>query len=82
MQVSKGRLEAVRQEIAALRDKLRPLEMRYESEKGRLDELRALQKKKEELEVKLHQAEMRMDLAMVADIKYATPIPALAQLAT
>ena len=69
MQVSKERLDQVRQEIAALKDKLRPLEMRYEMEKKRLDDIRALQKKKEELEIKLQQAEMRMDLAMVADIK-------------
>ena len=38
-------------------------------EKKRLDDIRALQKKKEELEIKLQQAEMRMDLAMAADIK-------------
>ena len=69
MQVSKERLDQVRQEIAALKDKLRPLEMRYEMEKKRLDDIRALQKKKEELEIKLQQAEMRMDLAMAADIK-------------
>lgn len=68
MQVSKERLDQVRQEIAALKDKLRPLEMRYEMEKKRLDDIRALQKK-EELEIKLQQAEMRMDLAMAADIK-------------
>lgn len=69
LQVSKGRLDTVRQEIAALKDKLAPLEMRYNLEKSRLDEIRRLQKKKEELEVKLQQAEMRMDLAIVADIK-------------
>ena len=59
----------MQQEIAALKDKLQPLEMRYEKEKNRLDEIRRLQKKKEELDIKLQQAEMRMDLAMVADIR-------------
>lgn len=67
--MSKGRLDTVRQEIAGLKDKLAPLEMRYNLEKSRLDEIRRLQKKKEELEIKLQQAEMRMDLAIVADIK-------------
>ena len=35
-----------------------------------LDELRALQKKRDELLVRLETAQNRMDLAMVADIKY------------
>ena len=69
MQVSKERLEQVQQEIAALKEKLQPLEMRYESEKKRLDDLRSLQKKREELEQKLQLAEMRQDLAIAADIK-------------
>ena len=39
-------------------------------EKARLDELKALAKKKEELQIRLEQAENRLDLAVVADIKY------------
>lgn len=35
-----------------------------------MDELKALHKKKEELQIRLEQAENRMDLAMAADIKY------------
>lgn len=41
-------------------------------EKAVLDELRALQKKRDELVVRLEQAQARMDLAMVADIKYGS----------
>lgn len=39
-------------------------------EKARMDELKALHKKREELNIRLEQAENRMDLAMAADIKY------------
>lgn len=35
-----------------------------------MDELKALHKKKEELQIRLEQAENRMDLAMAADIRY------------
>jgi hypothetical protein len=48
--------------------------MRYEQEKKDMEELRALQKKREELRVKLKEAEARYDLAMVADLKCA-PAP-------
>ena len=39
-------------------------------EKARLDELKALAKKREQLQIRLEQAENRLDLAVVADIKY------------
>lgn len=39
-------------------------------EKALLDEVKALAKKREELQIRLEQAQNRMDLAMVADIKY------------
>ena len=68
--VSQERVAEVRREIGEIQDTLKPLQMRYESEKGRLDEIKALQKKKEELQIRLEQAENRMDLAMVADIRY------------
>ena len=69
MQVSKNRLEEVRKELGALADQLKPLQMRYHQEKQRLDALRDLQKKKEDLHIKLELAEQRKDLAMAADIK-------------
>ena len=64
------RLGEVRREMGELADKLKPLQMRYQQEKAQLDEIKGLQKKKEELQIRLGQAEARMDLAMVADIKY------------
>lgn len=70
-QASKERLEEVRRELQEIEEKLKPLTMRYAAEKRALDELRALQKKRDELKVKLAEAEHRMDLAMVADIKCA-----------
>ena len=69
MQVSKARLEEVRRELGGLADQLKPLPMRYRQEKQRLDALRDLQKKKEDLQIKLELAEQRRDLAFAADIK-------------
>ena len=60
----------VREELAGLRDKLQPLMLRYRREKERVDELRRLQQKREEVLVAVQEAETRMDLARVADLKY------------
>lgn len=43
--------------------------MRYNQEKERLDAIRRLQVKRQELQVSLQQAEQRGDLARVADIR-------------
>ncbi|KAL5990099.1 Chaperone protein ClpB1 [Asimina triloba] len=67
---SKARLVEVRKELDDLRDKLQPLKMKYQKEKERLDELRRLKQKREELLYALQEAERRMDLARVADLKY------------
>jgi hypothetical protein len=67
--VSKDRLKVVRQEEATLKDKLYPLEMEYGKEKSTLEEIRQLQRKKEELDEKEQRAELRHELAVVADIK-------------
>jgi len=67
--VSKDRLKVVRHEEAALKDKLYPLEMEYGKEKSILEEIRQLQRKKEELDEKEQRAELRHELAIVADIK-------------
>ena len=70
MQISQARLEEVQRELGALTDRRQPLQLRYESEKVRSDDLRSLQQKKEDLQIRLQQAENRFDLAMVADIRY------------
>ena len=44
--------------------------MRYNQEKERLDSIRKLQVKRQELQVALMMAEQRNDLARVADIRY------------
>ena len=60
----------VRKELDNLRDKLQPLQMRYRKEKERIDEIRKLKHHREEMLFNLQEAERRMDLARVADIRY------------
>ncbi|KAK8694995.1 hypothetical protein V6N13_072537 [Hibiscus sabdariffa] len=67
---SKARLVEVRKELDDLRDKLQPLMMKYRKEKERVDEIRRLKQKREELNFALQEAERRYDLARVADLKY------------
>jgi len=51
--VSKARLEEVRGELAGLQEQLQPLLARYRAEKHRLEEIRALRKKREDYLVSL-----------------------------
>ncbi|WOL11102.1 hypothetical protein Cni_G19863 [Canna indica] len=67
---SKARLVEVKKELDDLRDKLQPLMMKYKKEKERIDEIRKLKQRREELLFTLQEAERRMDLARVADLKY------------
>lgn len=67
---SKARLVEVKKELDDLRDKLQPLTMKYKKEKARIDELRRLKQKREELAFAAEEAERRYDLARAADIKY------------
>lgn len=67
---SKARLVEVRRELDDLRDKLQPLMMRYKKEKERIDEIRRLKQKREELLFALQEAERRYDLARAADLRY------------
>jgi ATP-dependent Clp protease ATP-binding subunit ClpB len=60
----------VRKELDDLRDKLQPLTMKYRKEKERIEETRKLKQRREELQFSLQEAERRMDLARVADLKY------------
>jgi ATP-dependent Clp protease ATP-binding subunit ClpB len=70
--ISQARLREVESELAQLEDVLRPRLMQYEKEKVRLDEVRRLQAKRQELQVGLEMAETRHDLARIADIKYGS----------
>lgn len=67
---SKARLVEIRQELQNLEDQLRPLKMKYQREKERVDELRKLKQKREDLQASLLDAERRYDLARAADLKY------------
>ncbi|AAF31725.1 heat shock protein 101; 13093-16240 [Arabidopsis thaliana] len=67
---SKARLIEVRKELDDLRDKLQPLTMKYRKEKERIDEIRRLKQKREELMFSLQEAERRYDLARAADLRY------------
>ena len=67
---SQSRLAKVRAELAAVDEQLRPLIARHQMEKGRLDELRLLNNKLEDLRLKAADAERRHDLALAADLKY------------
>ena len=80
MQASKERLDEVRRELRDIEERLKPQELRYQAEHGTLEELRGLQRKRDELKVKLAEAENRLDLAMVADIKCAPVPPRIAQM--
>ena len=62
----------VRKELDDLRDKLQPLQMKYHKEKERIDEIRKLKQRREDMLFSLQEAERRMDLARVADIKYGS----------
>ncbi|CAK7322807.1 unnamed protein product [Dovyalis caffra] len=67
---SKARLAEVVKELDDLRDKLQPMLMKYKKEKERIDEIRRLKQKKEEILFSIQEAERRYDLARVADLRY------------
>nr|CAD1824143.1 unnamed protein product [Ananas comosus var. bracteatus] len=67
---SKARLVEVKKELDDLRDKLQPLKMKYQKEKERIDEIRRLKQRREELLFTLQEAERRYDLARAADLRY------------
>ncbi|KAK9054449.1 hypothetical protein SSX86_025527 [Deinandra increscens subsp. villosa] len=67
---SKARLVEVKKELDGLRERLQPLMMKYKKEKERIDDIRRLKQKREDLLVALQEAERRYDLARAADLKY------------
>lgn len=69
-QNSQLKLEKVREELAKIDEELKPLLLKYEQEKGRIDELRALKTKLESLRRKVLDAERVRDLQTMADIQY------------
>ncbi|KAF7730191.1 hypothetical protein EC973_002799 [Apophysomyces ossiformis] len=67
---SQERLERVREEMARIQEQLKPLKLKYDMDKGRLDEIRELKQKLDELKRKAIEAKNRYDLATAADIEY------------
>ncbi|KAJ2636948.1 hypothetical protein GGF40_002686 [Coemansia sp. RSA 1286] len=71
---SKKRLEVIGHEISHLNDELQPLKLRYEQEKGLLDQIREANQKMENLRHKADEATRRQDLQKAADLEfYAIP---------
>ena len=67
---SQQRLTKVREELAKIDEELKPLKARHQKERGRIDELRLLNQKLEDLKNKALEAERKHDLARAADLKY------------
>ncbi|KAI8371286.1 P-loop containing nucleoside triphosphate hydrolase protein [Choanephora cucurbitarum] len=71
---SKERLQAVTEEIAHLDEEMKPLKLKYEMTKGRLDQIRDLKQKLDDLRSKAIEAKNRKDIDTAADIEfYAIP---------
>ena len=73
---SKQRLVVCQQEISAIEEKLKPLRLKHDEEKGRVDEIRRLRNKLKEVHLKMINAERSRDLAQAADLKYGA-IPSI-----
>ncbi|KAJ2137123.1 hypothetical protein IW136_003636, partial [Coemansia sp. RSA 678] len=67
---TKKRLDAIGKEISHLQEELQPLRLRYEQEKGLLDQIRDANQKRDMLVHKANEARRRQDLQMAADLEY------------
>ncbi|KAJ3398103.1 hypothetical protein CcCBS67573_g06630 [Chytriomyces confervae] len=67
---SHGRLAKVKEEVSKIQEQLKPLKLRFETEKGRLHEIRDLKVKLDEIKNKIANAEMNHDLSLAADLKF------------
>jgi ATP-dependent Clp protease ATP-binding subunit ClpB len=67
---SKQRLQRVERELGQIREELQPLLLKLREERGRVNEIRALQKKLEEYTVKAEIAKRERKFDTVADIQY------------
>jgi len=64
------RLAQVQEELAKIKDKVEPLKLRYEQERGKLNEIRRLKQRLEELKNKAEAAERQYDRATAADLRF------------
>lgn len=67
---SQQQLAKVQSDLVQIAEEIKPLKMRYERERGRIEEVRQLQQKLEDLKTKILDGERRRDLALVADLRY------------
>lgn len=67
---TKARLEAVKEEIANTQEQLRPLQLRHQAEKKRVDDIRDTARKLDAVKAKLLQAERDRNLTLVADLRW------------
>ncbi|KAG0360364.1 hypothetical protein BGZ54_009587 [Gamsiella multidivaricata] len=67
---SQQRLVKVREEMSKISEELKPLKLKYELDKGRINEVRDLNQKLQDLRTKADEAERRYDVAKAADIRY------------
>jgi ATP-dependent Clp protease ATP-binding subunit ClpB len=67
---SRTRLTKVHEELSEIAEKLRPLQMRYQAEKARVEEIRDVQRKLDTVKSKLAAAERDRDSVKVADLRY------------
>ncbi|KAG0252493.1 hypothetical protein BG011_006941 [Mortierella polycephala] len=67
---SQKRLVKVREEMSRISEELKPLKLKYELDKGRINEVRDLNQKLQDLKNKAEEAERHYDLAKAADIRY------------
>lgn len=67
---AKNRIKEIDSEIANLKEKTKELELKWKNEKDTVVEIRAIKKELEALRFEAENAEMRGDLARVAEIRY------------
>lgn len=67
---SVSRLADVRRQIAKLREELQPLKARHEGGRGRIEQIRTLKNKLEDITRRAADAERKGDLALAADLRY------------
>ncbi len=67
---AKSRIKEVDEEIADLKDKSGEIELRWKNEKELFSDIKSIKKKLEELRLEADQAENKVDLAKVAEIRY------------
>ena len=80
-EASAKRLAQVQVELAAVREQLQPLKLRFEQERGAANELGDLKKKVQLLEAKIVTAERKRDMQTASDLKYGALPDLMARIA-